>query len=125
MSIYAKVTERDLINLRESAEQQKIQRTLQIKSRILKQTLDIKLAESLSPVTKKLHEVKVSTQILGDVIKESQTETPQLAIENTPTNQPIKNDKGVFYDVELENTLRLLVITMVFLKLFMIVIVVE
>ena len=52
MSIYSNVTEQDLINLRKLAEQQKYQRALEIKKRILKQTRDIKLAESLSPITK-------------------------------------------------------------------------
>ena len=51
MSNYSKVTEQDLDNLRKLAEQQKNQRALKIKSRILKQTHDIKLAESLSPIT--------------------------------------------------------------------------
>ena len=69
----------------------------------MKQTHDIKLAESLSPITKKLDEVKETTQKLGDN-KESQT--PQLAIENTPTHQPIENNEGVIYDTELENTLK-------------------
>ena len=54
MSIYSNVTEQDLNNLRKSAEQQKNQRALQIKNRLLKQTHDIKLAESLSPITKKI-----------------------------------------------------------------------
>ena len=45
----------------------------------------IKLAESLSPITEKLDEVKKSTQALGDVIKNSKPETPQLAIANTQT----------------------------------------
>ena len=57
MTIYSKVTEEDLINLRKLAEQQKNQRALKIKNRILKQTHDIKLAESLSPIPKKLSEV--------------------------------------------------------------------
>ena len=52
MSIYCNVTEKDLINLRKLAEQQKNQRALKIKNRTLKQTHDIKLAESLSPTTK-------------------------------------------------------------------------
>ena len=52
MSIYSNVTEQDLINLRNLAEQQKNQRALKIKNRFLKQTHDIKLAESLSPITK-------------------------------------------------------------------------
>ena len=58
MSIYSNVTERDLINLRKLAEQQRNQRAEKIKNRILKQTHDVKLAESLSPVTKKLVEGK-------------------------------------------------------------------
>ena len=53
MSIYSNVTEQDLINLRNIAEQQKNQRALKIKNRILKQTHDVKFAESLSPITKK------------------------------------------------------------------------
>ena len=87
MSIYSNVTEKDLDNLRELAEQQKNQRVLRIKNRILKQTHDIKLAESLSPITERLDKVKESTEKIGDVIKnvikESQPKTPQLAIENT------------------------------------------
>ena len=62
MSIYSKVTEQDLIVLRKLAEQQENQRAEKIRKRILKQTHDIKLAESLSPVTKKLDEVNKSTQ---------------------------------------------------------------
>ena len=62
MSIYSYVTEQDLINLRKLAEQQKNQRAIKIKNRILKQTHAGKLAESLSPITKKLEEVIKSTQ---------------------------------------------------------------
>ena len=58
MSKYSNVNEQDLINLRKLAEQQKNQRALKIKNRILKQTHDIKVAESLSPITKKVDEVK-------------------------------------------------------------------
>ena len=77
----------------------------------------MKLAESLSPITSKLDEtskelgdvIKESTQNLGNVIKENNT--PQLAIEKTPTTQqPIENDQddsqpGILYDVSLEKTL--------------------
>ena len=108
MSIYSNVTKQHLINLRKLAEQQKNQRSEKIKSRIFKQTHDIKLAESLSPITKKLHEFDKSTQQIGDVIKESQQETPQLAIENTHKVIPIENEQiqpGVIYDTSLENTL--------------------
>ena len=94
-----------MINLRKIAEQQKEQRALEIKNRILKQTNDIKLAESLSPITKKLDEVKKTTQSLGDVIKETQPKTPQPAIEHTPPPRPIENNEGVVYDVELETAL--------------------
>ena len=115
MSIYSNVSEQDLINLRKLAEQQKEQRALKIKNRILKQTHDIKLAESLSPITKKLDEtskklddtIKESTQNLENVIKANNT--PQPAIENTPTIQPaienIQTQPGILYDVSLENTL--------------------
>ena len=51
MSISSNVKEQDLNNLRNLAEQQKGQRALKIKNRILKQTHDIKLAKSLSPIT--------------------------------------------------------------------------
>ena len=62
MSIYSNVTEQDLINLRKMAKQQKNQRVLKIKNRILKQTHDIELAESLSIITRKLDEVNESTK---------------------------------------------------------------
>ena len=58
MSIYPNVSEQDLINLLKLAEQQKDQRSLKIKNKIVKQTHDIKSAESLSPITKKLDEPK-------------------------------------------------------------------
>ena len=57
MSIYSNVTEQDLSNLRKLAEQQKEQRAPEIKNRILEQTHDIKLAETLSPVTKKIRRI--------------------------------------------------------------------
>ena len=62
MSIYSNVTEQKLINLRKLAEQQKNQRVHKIENRILKQTHDINLAESLSPITKKLEEIKETTK---------------------------------------------------------------
>ena len=58
MSIYPNVTEQDLDNLRKLAQQQKEQRAIKIKNRIIEKTHDVKLAESLSPITKKLDEVK-------------------------------------------------------------------
>ena len=51
MSKYSNVTEQDLINLRNLAEQQKNQRAEKIKNRNLKQTHDFNLAKSLSPIT--------------------------------------------------------------------------
>ena len=98
MSIHSKVTVQDLINLRKLTEQQKNQPAHEIENRILK------LAESLSPITNKLDEVKETTQKIGDVVKETQQKTPQLAIENTRTHQRIENNEEVIYDVELENT---------------------
>ena len=71
MTIYSNVTEQDMNNLRKLAQQQKNQRALKIKKRILKQTHDVKLAEILSPNTKKLDTINESTQQLGNVFKES------------------------------------------------------
>ena len=53
MSIYSNVTEQDLINLRKLTKQQKEQRAVKLKNRILKQTHDVKLSKSLSPIIKK------------------------------------------------------------------------
>ena len=58
MSIYSKVTEQDLINLCKLAEEQNEQRALEVKNGIFKKKHDIKLAESLSAITKKIDEVK-------------------------------------------------------------------
>ena len=92
MSFYTNVTEQDLINLRNLGEQQKIIELSKFKKRISKQTLDIKVAESLLPITKKpdVDEVKGTTRKIGDIIKEALPETLQSAIENTPTHQPIE-----------------------------------
>ena len=132
MSIYSNVTEKDLINLRKLAEQQKEQRALKIKNRILKQNHDDNLAESLSPITTKLDEtskkigdvIKESTQNLSNVIKDNNN--PQLAIKNTPAPQPIENTPApqpvienssvVIFDVDLENTLNKMVDNTCFFK---------
>ena len=120
MSIYSNVTEQDLDNLRKLAQQQKEQRALKIKNRILKQTHDIKLSESLSPITKRLDLVEnTKGETIGDLIKktespaieniQTQPETP--AIENTPTQpeipaiENVQTQSGILYDVSLENTL--------------------
>ena len=65
MSVYSNVTEQDLINLRTLTEQQKNQRALKVKNRILKQTHGSKLAESLSPITKRL--VKLMNLLLNQL----------------------------------------------------------
>ena len=72
-------------------------------------------------ITKKLDKVKESTQKLGEVIKDSQTETPQLAIENTLNHQPKESNERVVYDVELENTFKNMTGKTGFLKHIMIV----
>ena len=74
MSIYSNVTEQDLFNLRKLAEQQKNERAQKIKNRILKQTHDIKLAESLSPITKKLDTIDESTKKISDIVKKPDIE---------------------------------------------------
>ena len=83
MSIFSNVTEQDLDNLRKLAEQQKEQRALKIKNGILNQTHDVKLAESLSPITKKLDTINESTKKVIEVIKESNSEKLIKALPNS------------------------------------------
>ena len=71
MSIHSNVTEQDLVNLRKLAEQQKNQRAEKIENKILKQTHDIKLAESFNPITIKLDTINDSAKQLGELIKKS------------------------------------------------------
>ena len=82
-SIYSNVTEEDLINLRKLSEQQKNERALKIKNRILKQTHDIKLAESLSPITKTLDYINKSTKEIGEVFKETNSKVDIKALPNS------------------------------------------
>ena len=90
----------------------------------MKQTHDNKLAESFSPITKKLDEVNKYTQKVGDNKEKNNTpqpaieNTPQPAIENTPTPQPIKNNEGRVFDVELENTLKTMTTNTGFFKTY-------
>ena len=78
-----------MICLFELAEQQKSQRALEINKRILRQTHDRKIAKILSPIRKKLDDVNQSTEKLDDIVKDStsDTETPQLPIENVTGTQ--------------------------------------
>ena len=100
MSIYSNVTEQDLNNLRKLAEQQKEQRALKTKNRILKQTHDVKLAESLSPITKKLDTINKSTRDIGEVIKKSNSEK-----ENNQEIVPFENETE---DENIQTNLRAL-----------------
>ena len=83
MSIYSNVTEKDLENLRKLAIQQKNEQANKIKNRILKQTHDVKLAESLSPITKKLDTINESTQKVSDIIKESNSKIDLKSLPNS------------------------------------------
>ena len=88
MSIYSNVTEKDLENLRKLADQQKNERAFKIKNRIIKQTLDVKLAESLSPITKKLDTINDCTKQITDIIKESNS---KVDIKALPNNSKFSN----------------------------------
>ena len=108
MSIYSNMsTEQYMIILRKLAKQQKNQRALKLENKNLKQTHDINLAENLSPVTKKLDEVKEFSQKPRKLNGKSQlaNSIPQPAIAHTQPHLPIKNKEGVIYDVESGNTL--------------------
>ena len=90
MSIYPNVTEQDFNKLRKLAEQQKNERAEKIKNRIIKQMHDKKLAESLSPITKKLDVINESTKQLGESVKKSDAQdgnTQTSAIESITISQ--------------------------------------
>ena len=75
MSVYPNVTKQDLINISKLAEQQKNQQGIKIKNRILQRTHDNKIAENLSPITKKLDIVNETTKKLGEIVKKNQMMT--------------------------------------------------
>ena len=88
MSNYSNITEQDLENLRILAEQQKNERAQKIKNRILKQTHYVKLAENLSPITKKLDTINESTKEIGYfVLFESVTITIFVRLMNSVESQ--------------------------------------
>ena len=90
-----------MINLSKLADQQKNERALKIKNRILKQTHDVKLAESLSPITKKLDEVNRSTQqSLSPIDKKLDTIN-----ESTQKVGEIIQEKNSYPDTLFEDTL--------------------
>ena len=80
-------------NLSKLAEQQRIQREIKIEIKILKQTHDKKLAEILSPVTKKLVDVNESSKNLGECVRNSVEDenTQPPAIEILATTQSLRD----------------------------------
>ena len=66
-----------------------------------------KLAESFSPIARKLEEVAKSTEKLGEMLEKSKPENdkPQFAIENTQPQPQIENNERITYYTALENTL--------------------
>ena len=115
MRSYSNVTEQDLINLRKLTEQQKNQRALKIKNRILKDTHDNKLAELLSPITKKLDSINKSIKKIREDIKSSNSEKEnnqeivpveiESEDENIPTNLRALPNSSKFSD-QMTKTLR-------------------
>ena len=74
----------------------------------MKQTHDLKLAESLSLITKNIDEVNDSSKKLAEVIEKSHPEgnIPHPSDGHTPSRQAIEKKEGVIFDAELENTLK-------------------
>ena len=94
MSVYSFVTEQDLINLRKLAKPQKKQRATETENGILKQTDDINLVESSSPIPEKLDEVNDSTKKLEETVhisdvEDRNTQTP--TIENVTGTQSLRD----------------------------------
>ena len=113
MSICSNLTELDLTSLPVSAEKQENQRAIKIENRNLKQTHDIKLAESLSLITKKLDNIDYTTKKLREnvktaVVKDENTQTPTLQkIIGTQSSRDtltlMKRSKNFLKSVEKDN----------------------
>ena len=86
MSIFPNKATQDLENLYNLAEQQKNQGALIIKNKNLKQTQDKKLAETVSPISKKFEAVNESSESLADVSKQTKSEDGNI---QTPAQQNI------------------------------------
>ena len=85
-----------MITLRKLAEQHKNQRAKKIKNGTPKQTNIIKLAKSLSPIAKKLDEVKKSTQEVGETIKKSQpSQNIKTFLQNSRSQTPAKENTNI------------------------------
>ena len=105
MSNHSNVFEQELINLQKLAAQQQNQRAPKINNRILKQTLEVKLAESLSPMPERLDEIIKSTQeILSPITKKLDTINESIKESNSENNEEIKNTPRIL----LQNTLKYL-----------------
>ena len=87
MSSYYNVTQQNLFILSKLAEQQNNQRAKKNKNRILKQTLDNKLPESLSPKSEFSENKFDSTKKLGELLGKAISE-----IENFQVIVPVKID---------------------------------
>ena len=105
MSVYRKVTKQDLNKLRKLSDQQKEERALKIRKKILRQTHNIKIVDALSPITEKLDEVNKS-------ITESISESTKQLVENS------EDEDGNTQTPHTENTniSRSLLDTLAFMK---------
>ena len=83
-----------MVNLRRLSERKKEQRAFKMKNRHLKQNHDVKLAKKLTPITEKIDEVEETTQKVGVIIKDSNSEN--------------ENDRNIPLSVSLRETLKFL-----------------
>ena len=117
--MYSNVTEKYLENLRKLAQQQKNQRALKIRNKILKQTHDVKLTESLLPITKRLDLIENNKGVKISELIKSETpaieDKPQSAIEDGNTQTPAIENINIFR--QLFDTLALMKTKKNFFKL--------
>ena len=73
MSIYTNISEKNSINLAKIAEQQKNQKEERNKMRILKQTHDVQIVESIRPITETLTQTSKEPDV-----DDGKTQTPSI-----------------------------------------------
>ena len=97
MSIFSNVTKEDKISLSKLAEQQKNQRAIKIKNRVLKKTHVKKLSKNFSPITKKIEDVDESNKKFSEVIQDSISEN-----ENTRELYPVELEADTSEDENIQ-----------------------
>ena len=103
MSVYPNVTMEDVIELAKLLKQQKNQRAIEMKIKILKQTHQKQLAETVTPITRKLSKTTEAIQKLS--FSEAKNAMSIQPTKNTQNHSREGVTEGIVHDTSLEHTI--------------------